>query len=95
MSDLTCSGTEASLFICTSITPLGSVQNTTTCTHMDDVSVRCAGLTEGIVKILCISLIFSIAIGIPRTTGRDSGVVRRRCINIVSIIIRTWDSPDT
>ena len=47
MSDLTCAGTEASLFTCTSNTPLGSVQNTTTCTHLNDVSIRCSGYSPG------------------------------------------------
>ena len=47
MGDLTCTGTEASLFSCTSNTPLGSVQNTTTCTHLNDVSVRCSGFSPG------------------------------------------------
>ena len=45
MSDLTCSGTESSLFSCTTNTPTGSVESTTTCTHGNDVSVRCSGLS--------------------------------------------------
>ena len=47
MSGLSCSGTEQSLFDCTAATQLGWVQNTTTCTHANDVAVRCRGLPSG------------------------------------------------
>ena len=47
MSGLTCSGLEGSLFVCTATTQLGWVQNTTTCTHANDVAVRCRGLPSG------------------------------------------------
>ena len=42
MSGLTCAGTEMSLFSCSSTVPLGSVP--TSCTHSNDVTVRCQGL---------------------------------------------------
>ena len=61
MSDLTCAGTEASLFTCTSNTPLGSVQNTTTCTHLNDVSVRCSGYSPGNLTIVLILLVCLIS----------------------------------
>ena len=44
MSGLNCSGTEVSLFECTSSVQLGWVQNRTSCTHSNDVAVRCQGL---------------------------------------------------
>ncbi len=47
MSGLSCSGTEQTLFDCTATTPLGQVQSTTTCTHANDVAVRCRGLQSG------------------------------------------------
>ena len=47
MSGLTCGGTETSLFSCTSNTPLGSVGTSTTCSHSNDVAVRCQGLPTG------------------------------------------------
>ena len=62
MSDLTCAGTEASLFSCTSNTPLGSVQNTTSCTHSNDVSVRCSGYSPGNLTLVLLLLIPSISI---------------------------------
>ena len=46
ISDLTCIGTETSLFRCSSSTPLGSVSSTS-CTHSNDVAVRCQGLPSG------------------------------------------------
>ena len=48
MSGLSCGTTELSLFSCSSTTPLGSVESTTTCTHADDAAVRCQGLATGI-----------------------------------------------
>ena len=44
MSGLSCGTTELSLFSCSSATPLGSVENTTSCRHADDAAVRCQGL---------------------------------------------------
>lgn len=48
MSGLSCAGSEVSLFDCSSTIQLGWVQNTTTCTHSNDVAVRCQGLPSGI-----------------------------------------------
>ena len=50
MSGLTCVGTEVSLFDCSSTIQLGWVQNTTSCTHSNDVAVRCQGLPSGIIS---------------------------------------------
>ena len=47
MSGLACGTTELSLFDCSSITPIGSVESSTSCTHADDASVRCQGLATG------------------------------------------------
>ena len=47
MSGLTCTGTESSLFSCSSSISLGSVEVSTTCTHSNDVAVRCQGLPTG------------------------------------------------
>ena len=47
MGGLTCATTELSLFSCSSATPLGSVETSTSCTHADDASVRCQGLATG------------------------------------------------
>ena len=46
ISDLTCIGTETSLFECSSSTPLGSISSIS-CTHSNDVAVRCQGLPSG------------------------------------------------
>lgn len=66
MGGLTCGTTELSLFSCSSTTQLGSVESTTTCTHANDVSVRCQGLETGsyshfVLKVLmtCLKLIWS------------------------------------
>ena len=53
MSGLTCGTTDSSLFDCSSTTPIGSVETTTSCTHADDASVRCQGLETGNSMTLC------------------------------------------
>lgn len=47
MSDLLCGGSETSLFSCSSSTPLGTVESSTSCSHSNDVAVRCQGLPSG------------------------------------------------
>ena len=48
MSGLTCGTTQQlSLFNCMLATPIGSVENMTSCTHADDAAVRCQGLATG------------------------------------------------
>ena len=47
MSGLSCGTTELSLFSCSSVTAIGSVESTTSCSHSDDVAVRCQGLATG------------------------------------------------
>ena len=76
MSDLTCSGTEPSLFTCTSNTPLGSVQNTTTCTHLNDVSVRCSGYSSGNLILYLLMFIPSIAVYHAVCTAAEQGNIR-------------------
>ena len=44
MSGLSCGTTELSLFSCSSVTTIGSVETTTTCAHSNDAAVRCQGL---------------------------------------------------
>ena len=57
MSGLTCSGSETSLFSCSSTTPLGGV-GSTSCTHSNDVAVRCQGLPAGTILYLHANLYY-------------------------------------
>ena len=47
ISDLSCTGNEITLFSCSTNTPLGTVESSTSCMHSNDVAVRCQGLPSG------------------------------------------------
>ena len=42
MSNLTCVSNEANLFVCSRQVQIGWVENSTSCSHSNDVAVRCS-----------------------------------------------------